>query len=306
MARSLQRAPFSMGVRPVDEKELARLIAADIGGDVAAETERQMSGEPTPGADPARDLGIGAAVAVASFIASAAQLALQIQQVRQDRALLTQLLLEKAPDHPKLVPERRLGIIGRIVDRLIPESVGASPSVGAQTQRSKQEWLQEWLGIGTRNFTPTVLMPFADMENYIVYQQISWTPPANPKDDLPQVVSVPKGFVTDLATVPPVFWWALPPQGRYGHAAILHDWLYWDQSTSREIADRVFDVAMDELGVSAAIRKAMWTSVRVFGGSFWTNAEEERRAGKSRVLKRFPPTADVRWDEWSKQPDVFA
>lgn len=301
MARSLQ-----YGAPRMDENELARLIAADIGGDVAAETERQISGEPASGADPARFIGIAEAVAVASFIASAAQLALQIQQVRQDRALLMQMLLEKAPDHPKLVPERRLGIVGRIVDRLIPESFGASPSLGAQTQRTKQEWLQEWLGIGTRNFTPTVLMPFADMDTYIVYQQISWTPPANAEGDLPQVVSVPKGFVTDLATIPPLFWWALPPQGRYGHAAILHDWLYWNQSTSRETADRVFDVVMDELGVAPAIRKTIWTSVRVFGGSYWTDAEEARRAGKSRVLKRFPPTAGVRWDEWRKQPDVFA
>jgi hypothetical protein len=48
---------------------------------------------------------------------------------------------------------------------------------------------------------------------------------------LPRAVTVPRGFVTDLATIPVYFWWAIKPTGRHGHAAILHDWLYWEQGS---------------------------------------------------------------------------
>lgn len=40
-----------------------------------------------------------------------------------------------------------------------------------------------------------------------------------------RTVKVPKGFLTDGASVPRVFWSFLPPWGLYGQAAILHDFL---------------------------------------------------------------------------------
>jgi hypothetical protein len=39
------------------------------------------------------------------------------------------------------------------------------------------------------------------------------------------VLTVPAGFQTDLASVPRLFWALLPPQGAYERAAVLHDWL---------------------------------------------------------------------------------
>ncbi|EOD5071623.1 TPA: DUF1353 domain-containing protein [Salmonella enterica subsp. enterica serovar Enteritidis] len=44
-------------------------------------------------------------------------------------------------------------------------------------------------------------------------------------DDNSDVISVPAGFVTDLATVPRIFWTLLPPDGKYTKAAIIHDYL---------------------------------------------------------------------------------
>lgn len=40
------------------------------------------------------------------------------------------------------------------------------------------------------------------------------------KDD---VIKIPDGFQTDLATVPRIFWAILPPNGVYERAAVLHD-----------------------------------------------------------------------------------
>jgi hypothetical protein len=293
----------------MNDRELARLVAAGEGGDVAAEVERE-SGRSRASSDQVRALGLTEAMAVASFLTSCARLAVEIWRARQDRALLLLALVETTENDPKirtlLDPEKRLGLVAKLVNRLVPERFGSSPSIPITSANTKKEWISNWLGFGTRTWTPTVLMPFANMDNFVVYQPITWSRPDAAPSDLPRIVTVPRGFVTDLATIPEYFWWALPPYGKYGHAAILHDWLYWDQVTSRRVADRVFDVAMEEMAVPLPLRKAMWAAVRVYGGGYWNEATAQRDSGQNRVLKKFPDNPTVAWADWQKQPDVFA
>ncbi|EHQ1843915.1 DUF1353 domain-containing protein [Salmonella enterica subsp. enterica serovar Saintpaul] len=45
-------------------------------------------------------------------------------------------------------------------------------------------------------------------------------------DDNSNVISVPAGFVTDLATIPRIFWTILPTDGKYAKAVIIHNWMY--------------------------------------------------------------------------------
>jgi uncharacterized protein DUF1353 len=293
----------------MDGQALARAVATEEGSNVLAEVDREL-GDGVPPRDQARTFGLTETITIGSFLVSCAQLAIQVWQARQDRALLLLDLVE-ATQHDSshsagLDSEKRLDLVGKLVNRLVPENRTSSPSIPARGNTTKADWLKDWLGFGTRAWTPTVLMPFADMDNFIVYRPITWTPPASATSDLPRVVTIPRGFVTDLATIPEYFWWALPPSGRYGHAAILHDWLYWDQSSSREIADRVFDVAMDELQVAMPLRKAMWAAVRVYGGKHWLRADAERQNGGSRILKKFPESPTVTWADWRTQPAVFA
>ncbi len=291
----------------MDEKDLARAVAAELGGDVSADTERALTAEKT------RSFGVVEAMSIGSFLVNSAQLAMAIWQTRRDRALLVEALLEKAPESKLLDPERRLGMIGRIVDRLVPESWGVSPSLGAVAEKTKQQWIKEWHasqraadGEATRAFSrPTILQAFGDMDYYCVFDKIDWTPPAQYAGKLP-AVTVPKGFVTDLASVPQIFWSVLPPQGRHGHAAILHDWLYWDQCSSRKISDDVFKAAMEELNVKPMVRSAMYSSVRVFGGSYWHSDASDKAGGERRVLAKLPDSASVTWDDWRRRPGVFA
>ena len=80
---------------------------------------------------------------------------------------------------------------------------------------------------------------------------------------------VPKGFQTDLASVPRPFVWLLPRYGRYTRAAILHDYLWRNTSTvgvSRADADGIFRRAMRELGVPFLRRWMMWAAVRWTSG----------------------------------------
>jgi hypothetical protein len=118
-------------------------------------------------------------------------------------------------------------------------------------------------------------------------------------------VDVPRGFVTDLASVPFFLWAVLQKTGRYGNAAIYHDYLYWQQTCTREVADRVLDRAMIEMGVDPVTRNLIWAGVRVFGGSAWEENAAEKASGAKRLVKRFPDRPSVTWDEWRRQPDVF-
>lgn len=86
------------------------------------------------------------------------------------------------------------------------------------------------------------------------------------------VLTVPKGFLTDLASVPRLPGMFLLFGGKARHAAVLHDWLYYNHEGERDVADAVFFKAMahDE---NLFTRVAMWLGVRVGGWSIW-----ERRA----------------------------
>jgi hypothetical protein len=52
-----------------------------------------------------------------------------------------------------------------------------------------------------------------------------------------QQVEIPKGFVTDLATVPRIFWGIISPSGRHDLACVVHDYLL-DTGYNRKQADR--------------------------------------------------------------------
>lgn len=82
------------------------------------------------------------------------------------------------------------------------------------------------------------------------------------------VVKVPVGFFTDFASVPKLLWNLMPPTGRYGKAAVVHDYLYRTVGiATKNEADEIFLEAMKALGVSAVLRYAMYYGVRFFGGS---------------------------------------
>ncbi|WP_229996560.1 DUF1353 domain-containing protein, partial [Escherichia coli] len=79
------------------------------------------------------------------------------------------------------------------------------------------------------------------------------------------VIYVPEGYVTDLASVPRILWSVFPPHGRYAKAAIIHDWLYDNALRTKAEADRIFLDAMKVLGVPRWRRVLMYAAVRLFG-----------------------------------------
>lgn len=86
------------------------------------------------------------------------------------------------------------------------------------------------------------------------------------------VITVPKGFQTDLASVPRVLWVFFPPFGKYTRAAIIHDYLYSelnDTGINRYWADKIFYHIMQELRVAGYKRASMYRAVRLFGEPAW-------------------------------------
>ena len=87
------------------------------------------------------------------------------------------------------------------------------------------------------------------------------------EDDADTIITVPAGFITDFASIPRGLWWLYPPTGRYGKAAVIHDYLYRTpgyQCTRKE-ADQIFVEAMAVLGVPRYRRSVMYRSLRMFG-----------------------------------------
>jgi hypothetical protein len=113
-------------------------------------------------------------------------------------------------------------------------------------------------------------------------------------EDPGSAIRVPAGFITDFASIPRAFWSFMIPTGRYGKAAVIHDYLYVvggkvpcicsmgynDPSGYRsdcplcriftkDQVDRIFRDAMEVLGVGNPQRWIMWQAVRRFGkGNF--------------------------------------
>lgn len=80
-----------------------------------------------------------------------------------------------------------------------------------------------------------------------------------------EVIEIPKGTVTDFASVPRIPLAYMLAGGTARRAAVLHDFLYSKQR-DREWADKVFRAAMEADGVPWWRRNLMYAAVRTFGG----------------------------------------
>ena len=89
------------------------------------------------------------------------------------------------------------------------------------------------------------------------------------------VLSVPKGFITNGASVPRMFWWLCAPMaGPFGEAAVIHDYMYSKQShcIDRKAADRVLRDIGRENGANIIRANLVYSAVRMFGWKFWKSS----------------------------------
>jgi hypothetical protein len=106
-------------------------------------------------------------------------------------------------------------------------------------------------------------------------------------------VTVPANFVTDFASIPRILWPIAPRWGVYGWAAVIHDFLYWDQGITRREADDIFLSAMNKSEVPLWQRETIYRAVRWCGCKAWKH---------NTTLKARNPCARI-WDR--PLPDPF-
>ena len=93
------------------------------------------------------------------------------------------------------------------------------------------------------------------------------------------VINVDIGFQTDFASVPRPLWVFLPRWGKYGNAAVIHDYLYWEQLRSRKDSDDILLEGMVVLEVSFIKRYAIFWAVRLGGWwAWWRNQARKRQS----------------------------
>ncbi|EAV6337749.1 TPA: DUF1353 domain-containing protein [Salmonella enterica subsp. enterica serovar Bareilly] len=123
-------------------------------------------------------------------------------------------------------------------------------------------------------FTTPAILEMLGHYNWRVYEPFEFYL----SEDNSDVISVPAGFVTDLATVPRVFWSVMPPDGKYAKAAIIHDYLYDNALRTKKEADLIFLDGMAVLGVPKWKRIVMYLAVRIFGRGNYSKDQQAREA----------------------------
>lgn len=99
-----------------------------------------------------------------------------------------------------------------------------------------------------------------------------------------RTIRVPAGLVTDFASVPRLLWNIFPPWGKYGKAAVLHDFMYQRQEFTKTFSDAIFLEAMEAIGVGWLTRTLIWNGVRFGGFVAWDQHKRENE--KKEVLKQ--------------------
>lgn len=79
------------------------------------------------------------------------------------------------------------------------------------------------------------------------------------------IICVPKGFISDLNSMPRFLWWASTPSD-YPEAGVVHDWLYHTQAP-RDVADQVYLELLLALGMGRPRAHLRYRALRLFGGS---------------------------------------
>ena len=95
-----------------------------------------------------------------------------------------------------------------------------------------------------------------------------------------EIIKVPKGFITDGASIPKFAWSILGgPMGEYSAAAVVHDYCYKYKLYTRKRCDYIFYEAMQVLEVPFWKRWLMYHAVRTFAWLGW-NAHRRRERKK--------------------------
>ncbi len=125
-----------------------------------------------------------------------------------------------------------------------------------------------------------VVSPLADGKTWVVRAPFSYEIEELGSGN---VITVDEGFQTDFASVPLLLSPIVARWGRHGKAAVVHDFLYWDQGRNKKQSDEIFREAMGVLGVAGWRKFLIYQAVKWFGGGSWRSNLKRREQGLDRV-----------------------
>lgn len=135
-------------------------------------------------------------------------------------------------------------------------------------------------------FTEVLLVsPLADGRTWVTRKEFGYDVGEEGSGDS---IDVPIGFMTDFASIPRPLWAILPRWGKYGNAAVIHDYCYWDQSRSRLESDRIFREAMEVLKVPRWKIRAIYCAVRLGAGMAWSGNRRKKEKGITKIAAVMP------------------
>jgi hypothetical protein len=116
-------------------------------------------------------------------------------------------------------------------------------------------------------------------------------------------IIVPRGFVTDLASIPRPLWSWLPPDGPWAKAAVIHDFLYYTQgqgvwkchdttlqrSYSKDEADWILRDAQADRHVGVVSRNIVWLGVHLGGQAGWDASPGIKNITACKSEPKLPP-----------------
>ncbi len=147
--------------------------------------------------------------------------------------------------------------------------------------------------------TALIVSPLSDGKSWVLLENFKYHVGTIESDD---IVEAKKGFATDFASVPRIFWFVIPKWGKYGNASVIHDWLYWEQGArSRKEADDIFLEAMGCLDVKKWKMYTMYYAVRWFGGIAWYRNSADKLSDFNRVID----TSKIKATSSSKRPGTI-
>lgn len=112
-----------------------------------------------------------------------------------------------------------------------------------------------------------------DLRDYLPGEWVLLAPMTWREGD--EEIVVPRGFITDLASIPRALRGVLNVNGRSRKAAVLHDWGYCKQWASRAVIDALFRRALIAEGMHPLVARSYWLGVRAGGWIHW-NARARR------------------------------
>ena len=188
----------------------------------------------------------------------------------------------------------------------VPEAVSDQTREKYKTKDAETviNWIKKVPGATTKNVHGTLSITRFAEPIYFLNKEIRWTPNLG-IEKLPSVTA-PMGFVTDFASIPPLFFSILRPDGKYAYGAVLHDYLYWEQNVTRKTADRILWYAMLEFEVAKPKALLIYNAVRAGGWWAWRQNANSKKNGEKRVLQLFPQDPKMTWEEWKRRPGVFS